>query len=320
VKPGEIDAASHYEPVGDLALVTTYFNPAGFASKRRMYADFAERIRSSGLYLATIECAFGDRDFELPEDDATIRVRARDVMWQKERLVNIAVGRLPERFAKVAWVDLDVVFENPKWAVETSRLLESAVLIQPFEPAVWLPKGATVFCGKGDVWRGLAAVYASDPSAVGAGDFVGHGHPGFAWAARREVVERRGLYDACVIGGGDHLIAHAACGDWTSACFDWSLGKDTAHYRHFARWAEAFYGDVRGRVRFVPGGLLHLWHGQWEHRSYTSRHKGLRSFDFDPERDVRPSVDGPWEWASDKPEMHAWAAQYFASRNEDDAV
>jgi hypothetical protein len=320
VSHGEIRAASRYESADDLALVTTYFNPAGFASKRRMYAEFAERIRASGLHLTTIECAFGERDFELPATAATIGVRARDVMWQKERLVNVAVAQLPVRFRKVAWVDIDVVFENPAWAAETSRLLESAALVQLFETAVWLPKGAAVYCGKGDVWRGFAAVHASDPTAVAAGDFFAHGHPGFAWAARREVVERSGLYDACVIGGGDHLIAHAACGDWTSACFEWSLGKGSAHHRHFVRWAEAFYDDVRGRVGFAAGGLLHLWHGQWEHRSYTSRHKELKSFDFDPERDIRPSADGPWEWASDKPEMHAWAALYFASRNEDDGA
>ena len=49
MKQGEIHAASRYEPVEDLALVTTYFNPAGFASKRRMYAGFAERNICSSI-------------------------------------------------------------------------------------------------------------------------------------------------------------------------------------------------------------------------------------------------------------------------------
>jgi hypothetical protein len=313
-----ISAADRYEPVDDLALVTTYFNPAGFLSKRRIYADFAERIEASGLALTTIECAFGDRDFELPDADGVVRVRARDVMWQKERLVNLAVAGLPARFRKVAWIDFDVMFENAAWAVEASRMLEEAALVQPFERAVWLPKGATSYCGKGDVWLGLAATHAADPAAVAAGDFYAHGHPGFVWAARRELVERHGLYDACVIGGADHLIAHAACGDWASTCFEWTLGRETAHHRHFARWAEAFHADAGGRVAFVPGTLLHVWHGRWERRNYTFRHKELKSFGFDPERDVRAVDGGALEWASEKPEMHAWASAYFALRDEDD--
>lgn len=312
-----VPSLARYEPADDVCLVTTFFNPAGYASKRGTYLEFAGHVRASGLRLVTVECAFGDAPFELPDADGIVRVRARDVLWQKERLLNIALRRLPDACTKVVWIDFDVRFEDPSWAATTSRLLDDHALVQPFETAAWLPRGATRFEGEGRLWTGFGARYAADPGVAAAGDFDGHGHPGFAWGARRGLLERHGLYDACVAGGGDHVVAHAAAGDWTSRCFAWSFGRDTAHYRHFARWAEPFFEDARGRVTFAPGRVLHLWHGDWEDRNYTFRHKELRAFGFDPEGDLRVDESGCWAWASDKPELRAWAAGYFARRREE---
>jgi hypothetical protein len=63
-----------------------------------------------------------------------------------------------------------------------------------------------------------------------------------------------------------------------------------------------------------------VWHGSWKNRNYTNRHKGLMEFDFDPSVDIRVGAGGCWEWSSDKPAMHAWVADYFANRREDDTL
>lgn len=301
----------------DLCLVTTFFNPASYSKKRQRYLDFAARCEAGGLPLFTVECAFRDGEFEIPDDPAVLRVRARDAMWQKERLLNLALSHIPLRYTKLVSLDFDVIFENPMWAAETSRLLEEFPLLQPFESAIWLPKDVNADDGTGVVLPGFASRYAENPSAVHSGDFEGHGLPGYAWAARRELLESHGHYDACVIGGGDHFIAHAACGDWTSRCFDWSVGVGSLHHRHFERWAERFFEAVRGRIGFVPGRLLHIWHGSWKSRRYTSRHRHLMSLDFDPDRDIAIGNDGCWEWSTSKPELHAAVGAYFALRQED---
>lgn len=33
-----------------------------------------------------------------------------------------------------------------------------------------------------------------------------HGQPGIAWAARRSLIEKHGLYDPAIIDGGDELF------------------------------------------------------------------------------------------------------------------
>jgi hypothetical protein len=260
--PRSVQAAPVYASVDDLWLLTTYFNPAKFENKRRNYEAFAGKMASSGLRLVTIECAFGDGEFELPDSPNLLRVRASNVMWQKERLLNVAVSRLPTECRKIVWIDFDIYFENADWAVETSRMLENTPMVQPFAMGVFLPPGATSYGGEGRILQGFAATYTSRPDTLFEGIYLTHGHAGWAWA-------------------------------------------------------EPFYDDVQGRIGYVPGNILHIWHGRWRDRDYTNRHAKLREFGFDPQTDLRLGENGCWEWASDKPDLHAWAMSYFARRNED---
>jgi hypothetical protein len=300
-----------------LWLVTSYFNPVGYQSKAHNYEIFRDVIARSQLNLLTVECAFGDDPFTLTPASDVMQVRGQDIMWQKERLLNLAIGRLPRRCAKVAWLDCDIVFENPGWAVATSRLLDRYPLVQPFATAIRLPRGCQEYRGEGDVWRGFGEVYAAHPQYMRGANYRRHGEAGLAWAARRDVVAASGLYDAGITGGGDHAIVHASCGDCASPCLDGLLGVHSARRQHFMRWGEAFYKHVRGEIGYVAGAVLHLWHGERADRRYAERHKALESSAFDPEKDLQVGAAGCWEWASDKPAMHRWVAAYFAQRNED---
>ncbi len=97
--------------------MTTYYNPARYQTKRANYERFAAPIRAAGIPFVTIECAFGDEAFELGAGPNVIQVRGRDVMWMKERLINLAISQLPPHVTKVAWLDADILFDNPAWAV-----------------------------------------------------------------------------------------------------------------------------------------------------------------------------------------------------------
>jgi len=312
-------AATTYDRADDLWLVTSYFNPVGYKGKMPNYRVFRDVISRSGLNLVTIECAFGDDDFVLPCGPDVVQVRAHHIMWQKERLLNLAIACLPSHCTKVAWLDCDILFENPSWAVETSRLLDHYPVVQPFETAIRLPRACRDYLGIGDLRRSFGAVCATSPQLARVGNFDQHGESGLAWAARRAVLTSSGLYDAGIIGGGDHTMAHAMCGDWTSPCIGRLIGTDNAQLRHFLRWGEGFYRNICGGIDYVPGAALHLWHGERLDRRYTLRHRELESFAFDPEKDLRVSEAGCWEWASDKQEMHRWAVDYFIQRNEDGA-
>ena len=312
-----IAAAERYDPADELVLLTTYFNSHGYRTKRWNYDRFRERMEGSGLRLVTVECAFGSEPFELPADRNVRRVRGRDLMWQKERLLNLAISELPKSVRKIAWLDGDILFERADWAVRTAKLLDEFPVVQLFDRAIRLPRGHMAYTGEGDAWASFAAVYRRQPQQLLAGDFAAHGHTGFAWAARRDWLDAHGLYDACIAGSGDHMIAHAVCGDWTSPCIRRIIGDNNRHRDYFAAWAKRQYRDVRAALGCVPGTVLHLWHGDIENRRYVLRNRELAEFGFDPAADVRVGGSGCWEWSSRKPALHRWAREYFGHRNED---
>jgi hypothetical protein len=302
----------------DLWVITAYFNSAGFRTKRTNYDCFIEGLNRAEIPHLTIECAFAQAPFELPPSPNVIQIRARDVMWQKERLLNVALDHLPPACTKVAWVDCDVLFESPTWATETSNLLDAFPIVQPFTRVIRLPRDHRVYAGQGDRWDSFATVYKQHPNLMLAGDFARHGHTGFAWAARRDICHRHGLYDACISGSGDHMMAHAFCGDWSSPCIDRILGHAaTPHRAHFTAWCKSLYKDVRAKVAATPGTLLHLWHGDMDNRRYVLRNQELANFDFNPEQDLRIGAQGAWEWNTSKPTLHHWAINYYPARKED---
>jgi hypothetical protein len=303
--------------MNELWAITSYFNPSNYHTKAQNYRLFAEGIARIGVPLLTIECAFGDQPFTLAATRTICQVRTRDVLWLKERLLNLAVKRLPVECTKVAWLDSDLIFENSEWPRRTLEVLDDVPVVQPFSQVVRLPPGHREYDGEGEQWESFCAQSSRNPALVRAGNFHYHGHTGFAWAVRREILERHGLYDTCMTGSGDHLMAHAFCGDWESGCIAKMLGSHGPYRDHFTSWARAVFEEVQGKIAFVEGRLLHLWHGDLETRRYHENNLAFRRFEFDPRRDLRLAPNGCWEWQPDRQELRQWAKDFFPARCED---
>lgn len=348
--------APAYTPCDDLWVIAAYFNPAGYRAIRANYECFAAPLHAAGIPLVTVECAFGAAPFVFEPGSHVIQVRGRDVMWMKERLINIAVRRLPPHVHKVAWIDADFLFCNPDWAVETSRILDCVSLAQPCTSLHRLGKDEHAYAGRGYHRVSFAHGIRQRPESPHLWSGA-HGFPGGAWAARRALIEQHGLYDAEILGGNDELFAHAAGGGLASRCVKgitgahlmsqprllfkivnrllaipwptpisaWYLrhirpaisAPEERFYAHFLRWAEPFAAEVSGQIGCASGLALHLWHGNPADRQYGSRGDILRRANFDPATDLRLNEDGVWEWASAKPDLHRDVQAYFTSRRED---
>ena len=304
--------------VSDLWIITCYFNPCRYKTKRYNFDLFMDGMRKVGAKVLVVELAFGDEEFELPEGEGVLRLRGDGLMWQKERLLNIAAATLPPSCTKVGWFDNDVLFEDPDWLHATSKALDSYMVVQPFDWCVRLPRGTTVFEGRGETYESFAHVYSRQPSISRAGEFYQHGHTGFAWAARRELFDLCGLYDACLTCSGDHLMSHAFVGGMVhSPCINRMIGTQRKYLEHFFAWAVKARDLVAGKVGVVPGNLLHLWHGDLVNRRYTQLNNEFKCFDFDPNRNLRFDESGLWEWNDAPQEMREWASQMFWLRRED---
>jgi hypothetical protein len=292
---------------GELAAITCYFNPCEYRALKRNYLEFAATFRRHGVPLYSIELAFGAQPFFLAPGPGLLQIRGRDILWQKERLLNLVVERLPSSVDKVAWVDADVIFENSHWANEAARKLEHSPVVQLFSEAHHL----NVRGARYESRTGIA--YAVGRSLPWAQDFA-RVHPGFAWAARRDLLARHGLFDMNIIGAGDTMMVAAMFGWWNHPLI---ASENEAMSDVFHQWADPFFREVGGNVGFVDGSISHLWHGSLANRKYVERREFLAKGKFDPQRDVKKDPSGAWRWATDKPALHEFVRSYFTQRMED---
>lgn len=304
---------------GALWGITAYFNPMGY---RRRLENFREFRRQLKIPLIAVELA-SDGRFELGPDDADILIQIRDgaLLWQKERLLNIGLSELPPGAAKFAWLDADVVFADPDWHRQCLKSLDEHMLVQPFANLHDLsPDQTKPNAGAQPTRQSLIAALARGTAPLDAFDELGASKrwnytPGHAWAARRELFDGLGLYDALIVGSGDKFMISAAYGRVEATAQAYGLPE--ALLRHLKSWAQLFQARVDGRIGYLSGSLWHLWHGQLEHRNYLHRAAVLAEHNYDPTTDLDSAKELAWRWSSDKPGLHRGVAEYLGSRRED---
>src|SRR6478672_11722272 len=162
-------------------------------------------MKAAGANVLVVEMAFGDAPFELEPAKDVVRFRGDGIMWQKERLLNVASTRLPDSCRKVGWFDADIVFKEPDWLERTCEALDRHVVVQPFSHAVRLHRD-NQDDGTGVLDESFASVFVRSPRPARTMGYHHHGHTGYAWAARRELFDSCGLYDACLTGSADHMM------------------------------------------------------------------------------------------------------------------
>lgn len=235
----------------------------------------------------------------LPEIAADITVESNSVLWQKERLINVALQHIDSDY--VAWIDNDLLFDDKDWVAHTIDLLQNNDYVHLFKTLKYLRSdNRTVEIEK------IGAV--AEPSARNC--------PGGAWAATRDAM-KTGLYDAHITGGGDSFFY--------SVIFERCIGLGYAYWecgsrafrQHMIKWAEAHIKQTPDpRVTYLDQSIYHLFHGTMTDRNYTGRHTWLKKWEYDPNTDIVNS-NGAWKWNSHKPELHKQLSDYFRSRNED---
>jgi hypothetical protein len=309
-----------------LWAITSYFNPAGFANRLKNYRVFRDRLQ---VPLATIELSF-DGAFALKRDDADIvlQIPGSSIMWQKERLLNLILQELPAECEYVAWIDADVVFQSNDWATHTQEALKDHGWVHLFEQRLdlkpdesldeVLTKNLPIDSGSTTYsmiyQRSIGKV--SDEELTSPIPVLMKGMTsGLAWASTREILNRHGFYDGCIFGGGDRVMLYAALGRFDFA--EKINRMEGAFKQHYHQWATPFHQTIQGRVCNIPGVAIHQWHGSLKDRGYYERKAVLPSHEYDPFTDIHVNQEGIFDWASDKPDMHAEIAGYFASRKED---
>ena len=294
-----------------LHVVTAIANPIRWASRERLFHQFADHMRTSGVSLTVVECAYGERPFVLDRIPRIhhVGVRARSLVWDKENLLNIGISRLPPDWHYVAWIDADIHFRRPDWAMETVHALQLHDVVQPWSDCYDLgPNGEHL-----DHHRSFCRQYVTG-AKIGPGPYT-FAHPGYAWAATRPALEQLGgLIDTAALGAADHHMALTFIGRVEDSVH----GRITDAYRApLRRWQARARTHLAGNIDYVPGTIEHYWHGAKTSRRYVQRWDVLVRHGFDPAADLKRNVWGVIELAGNKPDLQRDIVRYFRQRQKD---
>lgn len=289
-----------------LAVITSFFNPNNYINIKYNYLKFSEKIKEKAD-LFPIELSFNNEFFI--EDSNVIRINGNEnnILWQKEKLLNIALENLPKEYTNVAWIDCDVLFENENWVNEVNEGLKNYKVLQLYEKAKRLDE-------KGDIER-ISEGVIKRISKINYVEDVLIGIPGFAWAIRREVIDKIKFLDTQIIGGGDALMFYSFFG-MNNTTHHNKMNKDWFDF--YMNWFSKSYGEIDESVNYISGSIVHLYHGKMINRNYDKRYEILSKERFNPNNDLITSENGLWELKSK--ELSNKMSKYFESRNEDDNI
>jgi hypothetical protein len=296
-------------------VVTVVSNHVRYRSRWDLYKKFAQHIKEAGGQLLTVECVLGNRKFELtePNNPWHLQLRTWDEIWHKENMINLGIQKLPPDWKYVAWIDADVHFHRKDWIEETIQQLQHYRVVQMFQTAIDLgPDGSAI-----NTHNGFAYSYWANKPYVD--KYYPNWHPGYAWAMDHETFDQMGcLIDRAVLGAGDRHMALSYIGKGQA-----SLNKNLHPHYHsmVADWEERAAKYVRRDMGFVPGTILHAWHGKKKDRKYAERWEILVENQYSPWRDLKPDWQGLYQLVDHGDrrslQLRDDIRRYFRSRNED---
>jgi len=322
-----------------LHVAVAYTNPRRWESRRRLAFDFlATMATNANVRIHFIEIAFGDRPFEVADENNPdhIRLRTGHELWLKENALNLAIQHFPPGWKYGAYCDADFLFTRRDWALEAVHLLQHYDWVQLFSNVQHI-SGPTV-PGEGhqpvQLLPGFALTYAKAgfkvpadwESRLSARPYGGMkpsikdmfpGAPGGAWAFRKSALDSvGGLMDRCILGSGDSYMAFGMVGAFRGMKHDTFCGFSPTYCDYIVQWQKRA-AKCNGNIFYVDQLAIHHYHGPMNKRGYGSRDAILSEEKFNPYVDVYPDGRGVLQITPDKPRMRHLLQEYFRSRCED---
>lgn len=293
-----------------LHVIAVVSNPMRYASRYRLYREFAERMQDAGVTLWTCEMAFGDRPFEVTSADNPRHVQLRSFfeLWHKENMAQLTLQRLPLDAEYVAMIDADVSFARPDWALETIHQLQHHYVVQMWREANDLGPDFQ------RIARHESVMYRYVTGKPFGTDYQ-NGHPGYAWAYRREALDHLGGFlTTAILGSADRHMAYGLIG---RAAQSMPSDINQAYFDEVMRWQERAERYLSRDVGYVNTSLDHYWHGKKSSRGYSWRWKILTSNDYVPHLDLKADCQGLWQLTDRSRQLRDDIRAYFRQRNED---
>lgn len=307
-----------------LHVIAVISNPCQYQSRYSLYDIFQEDIQRKDARLWTVEMQTGDRPAKITNiaDPCHTQLWSSALpgeLWHKENLINLGINALTQAdpsWRYVAWIDADVKFE--KGAIQKIiDALQHFDVVQCWSHAIdFGPQGEAI----GQIHKSFMYCHWHGIPVENKEGYLMGGHPGFAWAARRDSLNKMGtslsspLIDFGILGSGDRHMAAGLIGKIEESVH----GDAHPNYRKWLfNWQAQAEKTIKRNVGYVPNTIRHMWHGRKADRGYASRWRILIENQFDPEADLRKDVSGLWVLNDQNQKLRDDIRKYFRARKED---
>ena len=296
-----------------LHVIVVASNPCNYKRRVILTKEFINRMNfEQNVILYVVELAYKNEPYYLTEEDNPkhLQLRTEVPLWHKENLINIGIKKLlPSKWKACAWIDADIEFESPTWALDTLKILNGAKdIVQLFSHCVDMNKDGV--CSK--IFQSFGFQYNKGIKYTSSG--LNYFHSGFGWAITRKAYEKiGGLYDLSILGSGDFNIALSLIGQAIKSV-------DRGESENYKQSVLKYEDKVKGlRVGYTPGVIRHYFHGSKKFRFYESRWKILTRLNYEPDIHITKDNDGLIIPTMRCPnELLSSIMEYFESRNEDE--
>ena len=297
-----------------LNVIIVISNPCQFASRYILAKEFIKRIEEEEehINLFIVEMIYPNQQFILTKKNNKnhLQLKTDIPLWHKENMINIGVQKLlPKNWKAFAWIDADIEFENPTWALDTLKLLNGSYdIVQLYSQCLDLNENNLI----NKVFTSFCFKYVKgDPYSSEGNNYW---HPGFAWACSRKAYEKmNGLFDWGILGSGDNIMAYSLINNGLKAININSSDDYKNKVIQFQNRVKNF------RLGYVPGVIKHYFHGSKKNRKYNERWLILVKHLYSPSLHLNKDNNGILIPSDECPkELLDDIYNYFLERNEDE--
>lgn len=299
--------------IDEIEIVTVHFNPSGSERLKQTYEEWIHSLGVLGKYVKCYEIVFDGKKPEIRNSIVINGTLEKNCLWQKEALINLAFKNIPSNKKYFAWIDHDLVFNNPYWLVDSIKKIDSGVdAVQLFDEVIYLDR-----TGK-NIHSSISRAFKKQNENLNYKSRNSHGCPGGAWIANVKRMKFCFPIPSIIIGSGDEWLAYGFyCTEKLSKPMQDQLdiySKDVKD--SLLKYLKAIC-NMNIKTSFVQGKVFHLWHGDVQNRQYTTRHQIMEKHNFHPKKDVFVNENGILELTGNNPGIEKDLLSYFKERKED---
>jgi hypothetical protein len=281
------EAILNNDPIEDkLHVIAVLSNPAQFARRYILAKEFIHRMEEDpNVIVYVVELAYDKQQYYITDskNDRHLQLRANNILWHKENMINIGVKKLlPKGWKAFAWIDADVEFENLSWAKDTLKILNGYKdIVQTFSHAVDMDTDESAM----NIFTSFGFQYEKKQQYnKNAQNFW---HPGYGWAMTRKAYERiGGLYEYAILGSGDNIMSLSLINNGLKGINEYSTDE-------YKNTINIFQTKMRTlRLGYTPGVIRHHYHGSKKKRGYNDRWKILTENNYNPLQHICYDMNG----------------------------